>query len=508
MADDPDAARIERDRERRRAAERSRIDRDRAARRGELERLGRTDAGDAPIPTEEGREAAGAPFVAPAGRSTGEAPRADVEPSPRRIGGAIPVAELDGWLSGDPIERFELLAVNRLPTASLGAALRRDPDRRSEAIARLEALMARVKSELDDPLSAGAFLREQVVRWYEQSPGNPEWVARSGADWAGLFADSKVGGRTVPWINLRLASLRDQIGGADGLGGRLRRTILPGRRATGPTARTAAQQIAAEVAQAFLDDLSSHPRAPDEPVPLVRLSELAVRRQVATVNDALALIFNGPETGPFVILHPNRYPNCEEMVLRPPGPGASGAALAYSLQPGRAVRRGVGRGHGGAGGGGPEGTAEGGGSGAEEIDAETLWQAPSVDRETWRRVVAEAKRSRRRLDSPPKEYRSRAAYEALRALVLEDEAFRPAFLAVKWRGRPSGLPLLVALLHKGTLVPEAATDHEYLEAELGELIEGNPEWRPPEPVWSPPGWRILREGSAHDGFRYRAERAA
>src|SRR5208282_662258 len=195
-------------------------------------------------------------------------------------------------------------------------------------------------------LSAGAFLRDQTVLWYEKSEADAAWTERMPHRWGGLFAESRSsGGRTVPWINARLSALRDMATREGKLGGRIRRKLSRDRATQTATGRTAAQQINAEVVQSILDDMASHPRDPETPLPLVRLSELAVRRQVATVNDSLAMIFSGPESGPFVVLHPNRYPRCEELLIRPPGPGASGAALAFTLAPGRPLRKGAGRLH-------------------------------------------------------------------------------------------------------------------------------------------------------------------
>ncbi len=138
----------------------------------------------------------------------------------------------------------------------------------------------------------------------------------------------------------------------------------------------------------------------------------------------------------------------------------------------------------------------------EEVDAATLWEAESVGPDAWRRVVRERRRERHRLDPPPKDCRGRPAYSTLRSLLLEDAEFRTGYLSVKWRGRPSGLPLLASLLQKGTLSPEVATDHEYLEAELGDLVQGDPQWRPSDGVWKAWDWTVVREGAHRDGLRY------
>jgi len=63
------------------------------------------------------------------------------------------------------------------------------------------------------------------------------------------------------------------------------------------------------------------------------------------------------------------------------------------------------------------------------------------------------------------------------------------------------------LLQKGSLVPEVVTDHEYLEAELGDLAQGDPQWHPADETWTVGEWKVVREGSHEKGFRFTAKRA-
>ncbi|HTS33443.1 MAG TPA: hypothetical protein VMI55_05855 [Thermoplasmata archaeon] len=521
MGDDPDAETIQREREQRRAAERLRMEEARRERQFELDRLREIDAfrpgpreatrggkpprlvlipGQEPEPSEEERS-----------RSS---PAAEAPPSGRKlrdIGGTLPAPSVEEFLQTNPTERFDLLTLNTLRLPPLIDAAHGDANLLAVIARRAEALMMRVKQETDDPLSAGAFLRDQVLYWYRESPGDAGWASRMPDRWAGLFSDSRAsGGRLQPWLNLRLWAVRDAALRSGRLREKVRRGILRDKGAEAAAGRTASQQIHAEVAQAILDDLATRRREPGASLPLVRLSELAVRRQVPTVNDALALLFNAPETGPFVVLHPNRYPDCEELQIRPPSAGATGAALAFSLVPGRPLRKGPTRARGGS------DSSDDGTSGPDslrpeeaesELDESNVWEAESVPKKSWARILEAVRREHRRLEGPPKDYRTHPAYPPLLELVLEDAEFRKLFLSVKWRGRPSGLPLLVSLLQKGVLAPEVATDHEYLEAELGELAQGDPQWKPTEGVWTIPGWRVTREGSHRDGYKYRAERA-
>lgn len=516
MTDESDAGRILREREQRRAVERARIDAERRDRKLELSRLRLFDRGKSDRPMEpSGQEPLIRPAVSFAEPSRREGPpfAENLPPppgtSPRVIGGPLRPPTLAEFLQTNPMERFDIQALNALHLPTLIEGAQGDPTLLAAIRRQAEALMARVKLEQDDPLNAGAFLRESVLRWYRESPDDPDWAHRMAERWGGLLAESRVsGGRLAPWLNLRLSSLREQASSAGPLRRALKRGLSRDRRVEASVGRTASQQIRAEVAQAILDDLATHPRMPDTPTPLVRLSELAVRRQVPTVNEALALLFNAPESGPFILLHPNRYPDCDEVQIHPPAGIASGAALAYTLICGRAGRKTPGRGRGnprestdavGEDGGGPPED--------EEVDAATIWQAEDVKPDSWRRLVKEQRRERHRLDPPPKDYRGSVAYIVLRELLLEDADFRPAFLSVKWRGRPSGLPLLAQLIQKGSVAPEVATDHEYLEAELGDLTQGDPQWHPADGRWTTHGWTVVREGSHREGFRFSAKRS-
>ncbi len=436
----------------------------------------------------------------------------DARRSIREIGAAIRSEAIRQFLALDPTEKFDVQMLNGLRISGLVAQAGGDRTALQALARRAEALMIRVKREVDDPLGAGAFLREQVLLWYGRSSEEPDWRARMGERWAGIFAESRVsGGKLHPWLNLRLWHLRDACIRTGGLTERLRRGLLRNRAWERAVARTPAQQIQAETAQALLDDLATGPRDSDGPLPLVRLSELAVRRQVPTVNDALSQLFSSAESGPFVLLHPNRYPHCDEVLIRPPAPGAGGAALAYALVSQKPNRRALNRLRSVT----EPGTSSGldfGAAGSGEVEefdlaGESIWEVRSVPDGLWQRLIAEQRSERRRIEAPPKDFRVRPAYVRLRDLLLEDAGLRTTFLAVKWRGRPSGLALLVTLLAKGSITPDVVTDYEYLEAELGELAQGDTQWRPPDGEWSFRGWRVTREGSHRDGFRYRAERS-
>jgi hypothetical protein len=524
MVNETDADRIQREKNRRRAEERLRIEREHHRRLHDVETLRRTaphlgsekaevsepenleETTPMPARVTEEPPTIPPPTSEPLPQATA-APSAASAPSVARlIGKPLVTDSFRAFLALDPAERFDIQALNVLPLAPLLREDPEDPGLYALLAERSETLMDRVKREVDDPLSAGALLREFALTWYRRSPEDPTWSDVMPDRWGGIFAESKVsGGRLHPWLNLRLRALHQRSVRAGRVTSRVRRSLSRSSVAESAVSRTATQQIQAEVAQAFLDDLASHPRKHEAAFPLVRLSELAVRRQVPTVNDALAALFSSSESGPFVVLHPNRYPDCDELQIRPPSGVASGAALAFTLLTPKGARRQAPRvpastdaAEGPAPG--PEGSEEG----EESPDASTVWEARAISGPVWRAILEESRREKRRLDAPPRDYRSRAPYTILRELLLGDGEVRKTFLSVKWRGRPAGLPLLTTLLQKGTITPEVATDHEYLEAELGELTQGDPQFVPEGGTWKFPGWTVTREGTHREGFHYRA----
>src|SRR5947209_4571555 len=93
-----------------------------------------------------------------------------------------------------------------------------------------------------------------------------------------------------------------------------------------------------------------------------------------------------------------------------------------------------------------------------------------MGKKEWLGLFKSLVKRKERLEAPPRENsRDRESYIGLRDLVLADASVRRAFLAVHWKGRPSGLALLGQLLSAGTLAPEFDTDADSLEAELAPL---------------------------------------
>src|SRR2546427_12320405 len=90
-----------------------------------------------------------------------------------------------------------------------------------------------------------------------------------------------------------------------------------------------------------------------------------------------------------------------------------------------------------------------------------------MTRKEWLSLFKALEKRKERLGAPPRENsRDRESYIGLRDLLLADAAVRRAFLAVHWKGRPSGLAVLLQLPSARPPGPEFGTDGEYLEAEL------------------------------------------
>lgn len=410
----------------------------------------------------------------------------------------------------DATERFDLIELNTLPLVELGHEDFGGAEVRRRLEARANDLLTRVKQETEDLPVAGAFLRELLLQWYRDSPELPNWSEVMPRHWGGLFADSRyAGGKLQPWIVRRLLMLARGSRRGEAIGGKLLHHLVRSRAHDPFLERPPAQTWAAEAAQAVLDDLASHPRIPGTSrVSLVRLSELAQRRRVENLNQALGMLLDGPDRGPFVLLHPNRYPDCDLVAIRAPSPGASGPALSYALvlqragsTPPVAISAGL------------EVTStlsmtDLAASVGAEGSVGDPWELSDRPKGAWRPLLESFKASHQRLPAPPKDYRQRGTYRSLRELVVEDEGARRTFSSVKWRGRPSGLLLLTALLADGELACEVSTDYEYLDSELSDLEDGRPDRRPDPPRWRVREMCVVREGDFRSGYHYRVERSA
>ncbi len=430
----------------------------------------------------------------------------------RPPGAPLQPEDVRQFLGLDPTSHFDLLELNALPLMELSAEIGLEPPVRRKVRSLAGALFLRVKQELDDLGIAGSLLRELLLRWYWESPSSPEWTLEATARWGGLFADSRsVGGRLQPWLARRLLAISQTPPRSSSFPSPLRWFGPLGRkhRASQALTRPPTQSLAADAAQAVLDDLATHARSSgSHRIALVRLSELAQRRGVRETNEALAALLDGPVGGPFVLLHPNRYPECDLVAIRPPASGASGPALSYALvvqhstspvqgalEGGTAVAAGLAL------------PGEGPSSrGIEDGGTEDgTWWDRELDPVAWAAQLARLRAGKQRLDAPPTDYRRRPGYPALRAALASNAEARRGFLAVRWRGRPTGLFLLASLLSEGTFSPGSSTDYEYLDSELNDLERGEPDKTPDPPRWRVGDGVVRREGDFRTGFRYRFE---
>jgi hypothetical protein len=234
------------------------------------------------------------------------------------------------------------------------------------------------------------------------------------------------------------------------------------------------------VAQAYLDDLAANPRNGDQPVPLEHLSDLARRTASAEVNNTLAEIFHPENTRSLTVLDPRFHPGMNSVTIRVVPAKNNQEASTYDLVQNEANRvrePGAGR------------------DAANEVAASSPWERQGLTDKDWLKLIKALEKRRQRLDAPPAEnHRERESFLILRDLLLSDSSARKAFLAVHWKGRPSGLPLLVQLLSEGTLVPEADTDGDYLEAELDHLDRLNDGHGSKDGAWTiGHGWTVTRE---------------
>jgi hypothetical protein len=79
-------------------------------------------------------------------------------------------------------------------------------------------------------------------------------------------------------------------------------------------------------------------------------------------------------------------------------------------------------------------------------------------------------------------------------------------LAVRWKGKPTGLSFVAQLSSDGSYSPEYETDPAYLESELGHAVKGNPDYVPADGAWVVRGMRIRRTVGGSGALQYVAQR--
>lgn len=408
-------------------------------------------------------------------------------------------SELEAFLQMTPEEQFDIEAINSVDWQALVREAREDKRVLRDVVRTAEALLPRVRAETEDPLLVGAFLRNKTLDWYRKSPSDPSWVEYMPIRWGGIFHESRVpGGRLSRKLSTRLVSLINECVRAAGTSAFLRAGFTGLFRGSATMARTVQFGLGAkrprltqQVAQAYLDDLACNARETDQPLPLERLSELARRANSAEVNITLAEVFRQDGPGSLTVLDQRFHPGMSTLTLRIVPPRNPEDACTYDLIQANGQ------------------LPQGSGTFVDptaEANAGSPWEREDMTNKDWLEVLKSLQKRRARLGPPPRDSRDRESYLALREVMLSDPSARKVFLAVRWRGKPSGLGLLCRLLSEGVLMPDVETDGDYLEAELDHLDKDGSERRAKDGQWNiGHGWTVVREVAPGNIRTYRAD---
>ncbi len=416
------------------------------------------------------------------------------------IGTPVPeYHELVAFLQMNPEEKFDLETINSIDTRALVEEIRGDRRVLREVVRTAEALLPRVRAETEDPNLVSAILRKKTLDWYQRSPSDPTWADHMPLRWGGIFHESRVpGGRLSRKLSTRLTSLIEQCVQASGPVAFFRAGFAGLFRGSAMMASmvqfgfgSRRPRFTQQVAQAYLDDLSSSGRAGSQPLPLERLSEVARRNGSAEVNNTLVELFPQDGSGSLTVLDRRFHPGMDAIAIRVVRPKNPEDAATYDL-----VHSGV------------ASLRESGGTDdtTTEAGSASPWERSDMTKKEWLGLFKSLEKRKARLEAPPRENsRDRESYVGLRDLLLADSSVRKAFLAVHWKGKPSGLTLLSQLLSAGTFTPEVETDGDYLEAELDHLDHGHADNRSKDPPWKlGHGWTVTRQVGAGNVRSYRA----
>ena len=405
--------------------------------------------------------------------------------------------ELEAFLRMNPEEQFDIEALNSMDWHALVEEAREDKRLLRDVVRAAEALLPRVRADTEDPVLAGAILRNKTLDWYRKSSSDPSWPERMPVRWGGIFHESRVpGGRLSRKLSTRLVNLINECVNASGTAEVLR-VGFAGLFRGSAVVKSMVQfglgskrpRLTQQVSQAYLDDLAANPRNGDQPVPLERLSEVAGRTGSAEANITLSELFHHSDTRSFIVLDQRFRPGMNDIAIRVVPARNSEEASTYDLV--LATRM-------------PEsGNAS---DATTEAVPSSPWERQDLTGRDWLDLLLSLQKRKVKLDPPPREHsRDRESYLGLRNLVMSDASAREAFLAVRWKGKPSGLPLLCRILSEGTWEPEVETDGDYLEAELDHLDREHAAGRSKDGQWKiGHGWTVVREIGAGSVRTYRA----
>ncbi len=423
--------------------------------------------------------------------------------------------DLKAFLQMNPEEGFDLEALNSTDLRALVEEVQGKKWIARQVMRKVDSLLPRVRSETEDVALVGAILRNKTLDWYRHSPSDNNWAERMPLRWGGMFHETRVpGGRLSPQLTARLARLHMECAKASGVGGRIGGLL---RRLTkvGKTLRKLANSLfeltnlktlhrgskrvrpppelpMPQVAQAYLDGLAANARADDRPFGLERLSELARRIGLVEVNRTLGELFPRDGGGPVIVLDARYHPDAQTVMVTSPAHTARRDAVVYDLVHANATSL-------------RESAAPD--AATTEATLGSPWEREMITSDDWKALLEGLQSRKAKLEPPPLEnHRSRDSYLRLRELILADSAACKSFVAVHWKGKPTGLPLLARLLSEGTFIPEAETDGDYLEAELGHIEKGNPDSRPKDGRWRiGRGWKVTRKIAEGNVRTYRAD---
>lgn len=397
-------------------------------------------------------------------------------------------AILKTFLQLNPEEGFDIETLNTVDVRALEREIVRDKRLTREVLAMTEALLVRVRYEAENAVLVGSILRNKTLDWYRRSPADPNWSERMAIRWGGIFHESRTpGGRLSTRLSDRLENLRAECA---------KSSLSLRVRSIHRAVKRARQPLMPQVAQAYLDDLTLLARRAEKPRGLERMSELARRIGPADVNIVLGELFPREGVGPLVVLDPHYHPDEDALIIRPPPARASGEGVMYELIQTKAPPP--------AQAGAPEASLTG------QDGSTSPWERPTLGKKEWTELLGDLQKRKARMEAPPiTDYSTRESYIGLRDLIMADNSARKAFLAVHWKGKPSGLTLLARAMSEGTFLPEVETDGDYLEAELARMAGQNEDTKPEEGKWligsGWNGWTVTREMA--QGVRtYRAKR--
>jgi hypothetical protein len=396
-------------------------------------------------------------------------------------------SELRAFLRMNPEEEFDIEAINTIDLRVLTKEARADKRLLQDTVRTAEALLPRVRAETEDPLLVGAILTDKTLAWYRKSAADPDWAEFTPLRWGGIFYQSRApGGRLRRRLSTRLVDLINECVNASGTTAVLR-AGFSGLFRSSKNVKSVVQfalgskrpRLTQQVAQAYLDDLAANPRNGEVPIPLEHLSGVAKRNGSAEVNNTLAELFHPENTRTLIVLDSRFHPGMDTVTISVVPAKNPEEPSTYDL-----VQSEAGRAR-------DSGTVRGA---ANDAAPSSPWESHGMTDKDWLKILKSLEKRKARLDPPPPEnHRERESYLALRNLILSDASARKSFLAVRWKGRPGGLPLLAQLLSQGTWIPDADTDGDYLEAELDHL-DRESAGRSQDGTWTiGHGWTVTRE---------------